>query len=73
MLLSSQRFQKDAIYRQMQEYKRERNNLESRVGEMVKRATYHDDHLRVIDAWWRQVSLRPSRIPAISSHTDIAS
>ncbi|KAI9851410.1 MAG: E3 ubiquitin-protein ligase bre1 [Thelocarpon superellum] len=50
-----ERFQKDAIYRQMQEYKRERNNLESRLAEMVKRATYHDDHLRVVDAWWRQL------------------
>lgn len=39
----------------MQEYKRERNALEDRVNEMVKRGAYHDDHLRVIDAWLRQV------------------
>ncbi|KAI9799685.1 MAG: hypothetical protein M1825_004420 [Sarcosagium campestre] len=50
-----ERFQKDAIYRQMQEYKRERNHLEARIGEMTKNSAYHDEHLRVIDAWWRQL------------------
>lgn len=40
------------------EYKRERNMLETRVEELEKKSTYHDDHLRVIDAWWDQV--RPS-------------
>lgn len=40
----------------MQEYKRERNNLEFRLNEMTKNATYHDDHLMVIDAWFSEVS-----------------
>lgn len=40
----------------MQEYKRERNSLEARVNDLIKRATYHDDHLRVVDSWWKQVS-----------------
>ncbi|KAI9887785.1 MAG: E3 ubiquitin-protein ligase bre1 [Watsoniomyces obsoletus] len=48
-------FQKDAIWRQMQEYKREKNTLEAQVGEMAKRAAHHDDHLRIIDAWFRQL------------------
>lgn len=34
--------------------------LESRVEELEKKSTYHDDHLRVIDAWWSQVRLRPN-------------
>lgn len=42
----------------MQEYKRERNALEIRIQDLTKRATYHDDHLRVIDAWFSQVSKR---------------
>ncbi|KAI9881338.1 MAG: E3 ubiquitin-protein ligase bre1 [Pleopsidium flavum] len=50
-----ERFQKDAIWRQMQEYKRERNTLEARLGEMIKRTTYHDDHIRIIDAWFQQL------------------
>src|ERR1700753_1561379 len=50
-----QRFQKDAIYRQMQEYKREKNTLEGQLKEMRKKARYHDDHLRIIDAWVQQV------------------
>lgn len=37
------------------EYKRERNMLETRVEELEKKSTYHDDHLRVIDAWWDQL------------------
>ncbi|ETI28489.1 hypothetical protein G647_00938 [Cladophialophora carrionii CBS 160.54] len=50
-----ERFQKDAIYRQMQEYKREKNTLEGQLKEMRKKARYHDDHLRVIDSWFQQV------------------
>lgn len=52
---SRQRFQKDAILRQMQEFKREKQSLESRVSQMSKAATYHDEHLRVIDMWFKQV------------------
>lgn len=45
----------------MLEYKRERNLLENRVEQLDKKATYHDDHIRVMDAWWDQVySLSPS-------------
>ncbi|KAI1607914.1 E3 ubiquitin-protein ligase BRE1 [Exophiala viscosa] len=50
-----ERFQKDAIYRQMQEYKREKNTLESQLKEMRKKSRYHDDHLRIIDSWFQQV------------------
>ncbi|OQV02860.1 hypothetical protein CLAIMM_07984 [Cladophialophora immunda] len=50
-----ERFQKDAIWRQMQEYKREKNTLEAQLKEMRKKARYHDDHLRIIDAWFQQV------------------
>ena len=40
----------------MQEYKRERSNLELRLNEMAKNAAYHDEHLMVIDAWFSEVS-----------------
>ncbi|MCJ1399955.1 E3 ubiquitin-protein ligase bre1 [Xylographa trunciseda] len=50
-----EKFQKEAIYRQMQEYKRERNTLENRLNDLTKRAAYHDDHLRTIDAWFSQL------------------
>ena len=49
----------------MQEYKRERNTLESRLNELTKTSAYHDDHLRVIDAWFRQVSLLITISPSI--------
>ena len=52
---SLQHFQKEAIFRQMLEYKRERNLLENKVEQLDKKATYHDDHIRVMDAWWDQV------------------
>lgn len=48
-------YQKDAIYRQMLEYKRENATLEARLEELDKRSTYHDDHIRVMDAWWIQL------------------
>ncbi|SLM39011.1 e3 ubiquitin-protein ligase bre1 [Lasallia pustulata] len=50
-----ERFQKEAIWRQMQEYKRERNTLEARLNDLTKRTAYHDDHLRIIDAWFGQL------------------
>lgn len=48
-------YQKDAIYRQMLEYRREKTTLESRLEEVTKRSAHHDDHLRVVDQWWLQL------------------
>lgn len=50
-------YTKGAIYRQMQEYSRKATTAESRLEELHKRCVHHDDHLRIVDAWWRQVSL----------------
>lgn len=41
----------------MHEYKREAATYSARLEELHKRSLYHDDHLRIVDAWWRQVSL----------------
>ncbi|KAI9693484.1 MAG: E3 ubiquitin-protein ligase bre1 [Bogoriella megaspora] len=49
------RYQKDAILRQMKEYKREKSLIEQTVAEMSKRSMYHDDHLRIIDNWFTQL------------------
>jgi E3 ubiquitin-protein ligase BRE1 len=50
-----QAYTKGAIYRQMQEYSRKAQTAESRLEELHKRSVHHDDHLRIIDAWWRQL------------------
>ncbi|EEH16818.2 E3 ubiquitin-protein ligase bre1 [Paracoccidioides brasiliensis Pb03] len=50
-----ERFQKDAIWRQMQEYKREKSMLEVRLKEISKTTEYQNDHLRIIDAWFKQL------------------
>lgn len=39
----------------MQEYKREKNSLESQLREIKKATRFHDDHLRIIDAWFKQL------------------
>lgn len=39
----------------MQEYSRRATTAESRLEEIHKRSVHHDDHLRVVDAWWNQV------------------
>ena len=39
----------------MLEYKREKATLEAQLKDAQKRSTDHDDHLRIIDAWWSQV------------------
>ena len=56
MLTLPQNFQKDAILRQMREYKREKNLYEAQVTDLSKKSQHHDDHLRTIDAWFTQVS-----------------
>ncbi|KAI2468554.1 hypothetical protein F4781DRAFT_263725 [Annulohypoxylon bovei var. microspora] len=48
-------YQKDAIYRQMLEYKREKNTLEAHLDEAHKLSVHHDDHIRVVDNWWLQL------------------
>ncbi|KAK0673954.1 BRE1 E3 ubiquitin ligase-domain-containing protein [Cercophora samala] len=67
-------YTKGAIYRQMQEYKREKASLESRVQELEKNHTDHDDHIRVVDAWLHQLlvdgtvsSRTPSGTASLSS------
>lgn len=58
---SRKRFTKDAILRQMKEYKREKHSLETQLAQVNKRSAYHDDHLRIIDGWFLQVCImRPS-------------
>jgi len=44
-------YQKGAIFRQMQEYKREKNVLEAKLQDLEKKSVDHDDHIRIIDAW----------------------
>lgn len=66
--MGSQAFQKDAIYRQMLEYKREKSQLEARLEELGKQYEHYDIHLRTIDAWWLQV--RPPLNPTIFGTTD---
>lgn len=43
----------------MQEYKREKSSLETRLKDMSKATAHHNDHLRAIDAWYNQVSRLP--------------
>jgi E3 ubiquitin-protein ligase BRE1 len=62
--------QKDFIYRQMREYKREKASLEVQVAELEKKSGYHDDHLRIIDAWWNQVcAMRPMLLSCKTNRT----
>ncbi|KAF2418668.1 BRE1-domain-containing protein [Tothia fuscella] len=46
--------QKDALCRQMREYKREKVALETSVSDLETKLAYHQDHLRIVDAWWLQ-------------------
>ncbi|KAL5334802.1 hypothetical protein BJX70DRAFT_347764 [Aspergillus crustosus] len=50
-----ERFQKDAIWRQMQEYKRDKLSLEAKLKETSKATTYYNDHLLILDAWYSQL------------------
>ena len=39
----------------MLEYKRGQQTLEARLEEVIKRSEHHDDHIRIMDAWWLQL------------------
>ncbi|QUC19457.1 uncharacterized protein UV8b_03698 [Ustilaginoidea virens] len=62
-------YTKGAIYRQMQEYSRKAATAESRLEELHKRCVHHDDHLKIIDAWWRQL-LQELEVVAQSQMSD---
>ena len=47
-------FRKEAIWRRMQEYKREAEGLGERLEQLEKSGKYHDEHIRLIDAWFSQ-------------------
>ncbi|KAH6687410.1 BRE1 E3 ubiquitin ligase [Plectosphaerella plurivora] len=48
-------YQKGAIYRALQETKRDKVEFEARVEQLQKHVTHRDDHIRLIEAWWEQV------------------
>jgi E3 ubiquitin-protein ligase BRE1 len=73
-----QDFQKDAILRQMKEYKRQKKDAEDQYSELQKKTRWHDDHLRTIDAWFAQLldevrviaaEMLPTPPPSASSTT----
>lgn len=39
----------------MNEYKREQKHWQREYNDLNKKLTYHDDHLRTIDAWFSQL------------------
>ena len=41
--------------RQMKDYKRQRSSLDEQLSEARAKARFHDDHLRILDAWFSQV------------------
>lgn len=55
MIAFVQLYQKDAIMRQMKDYKRQSKGFEEQVIDLQKKCRYHDDHLRTIDAWFAQL------------------
>ncbi|KAK3074646.1 E3 ubiquitin-protein ligase bre1, partial [Teratosphaeriaceae sp. CCFEE 6253] len=70
-------YQKDAILRQMNEYKRQKRDIETRFSELSKRTKYHHDHIRTIDAWFAQMLdevrvLAGQTLPGIPPSADAA-
>ena len=78
MNLCVQSYQKDAILRQMKEFKRLSKSFEDQFNDLQKKCRYHDDHLRTIDAWFAQLldevrvltsQLLPTPPPSASTNT----
>ena len=41
--------------RQMKDYKRQKKDFEDQYNELSKKTRHHNDHLRIIDAWFTQL------------------
>ncbi|KAL8953227.1 MAG: hypothetical protein Q9222_000880 [Ikaeria aurantiellina] len=65
-----ERFQKEAIWRQMQERKRECSTLEAENRLLRKNAEFHDDHIRAIDAWFTQLLDEVAVLANTSDHRE---
>ncbi|RMY42370.1 hypothetical protein D0864_16115, partial [Hortaea werneckii] len=68
-------FQKDAIMRQMKEYKRQKKDFEDQYNTLLSKSKFHDEHLRTIDAWFSQLLdevriLAAQTLPAPSAGQD---
>ncbi|KAI7109080.1 hypothetical protein KC316_g20207, partial [Hortaea werneckii] len=68
-------FQKDAIMRQMKEYKRQKKDFEDQYNSLLSKSKFHDEHLRTIDAWFSQLLdevriLAAQTLPAPSAGQD---
>lgn len=48
-------YQKEAIWRQMQEYKREAARAEERIAKRRDRQTDYDDQIEIVDTYWSKV------------------
>ncbi|KAH6622430.1 BRE1 E3 ubiquitin ligase-domain-containing protein, partial [Boeremia exigua] len=55
MPIDVQAYQKDAILRQMREYKREKATLEAQLADVESRSAFHDQELRTLDTWFDQL------------------
>lgn len=49
-----QNYQKDAILRQMKEYKRRAKDVEEQFKELQEKTKYHEDNLRSVNAFFDQ-------------------
>lgn len=64
----------------MKEYKRHKKDLEEQVSDLHKKSQYHDEHLRICDAWFAQMldevrvlasETLPTPPPSASSHSGL--
>lgn len=55
----------------MQEYRREKQTLEEEVKQAQQKALYHNDHLRIIDAWFKEM-IDEVKVMAGENSNDVA-
>jgi E3 ubiquitin-protein ligase BRE1 len=48
-------FRREAIYRSLVSERREANRLKERIKQYEAQTLYHDDHVRIIDIWLKQL------------------
>lgn len=70
-----QNFQREALWRSLQDYKRRGNSSQEQLEKLQRSAQYHDDHLRIVDVWWDQLldeigMISRTQLPHEEQHSD---
>ncbi|BFZ53879.1 E3 ubiquitin-protein ligase bre1 [Savitreella phatthalungensis] len=59
-------FQREALWRSLQEYKRRSLNHQEQLEKLQQRTKWHNEHIRLVDVWWKSLLTRLAELTGVS-------